>query len=112
MGTYTVGATVMVAVGVLGDMLTAALQNGAAYTGRADMSRASRSFAQDVARGSTAAELLSPAMTEATSARLALVCIFAGKNVSCLKDRLYLWLMVCLVLTRDWGLKRVDPGNE
>lgn len=28
-GTYTVGATVMVAVGVLGDMFTAALQKGA-----------------------------------------------------------------------------------
>lgn len=53
------------------------------------MSRASRSFEQDVARVSTAAELLSPAMTEATSARLALVCIVAGTNVSYLKDRLY-----------------------
>lgn len=57
------------------------------------MSRASRSFAQVTARGSipTAAELLSPAMIEATSARLALVCIVAGTNVSYLKDRLYLW---------------------
>lgn len=77
------------------------------------MSRASRSFEQDVARVSTAAELLSPAMIEATSARLALVCIVAGKNVSYLNDRLYLWLMGCLVsITREWGLKRVEPGNE
>lgn len=48
------------------------------------MRRASRSFEQVTARGSTAtaAELARPAMIEAASAREALVCIVAEKIVA------------------------------
>lgn len=45
------------------------------------MRRESRSVEQVTARGSTAAELASPAMTEAANAREALVCIVAGTIV-------------------------------
>lgn len=79
------------------------------------MRRARTSFEQVTARGSTAtaAELASPAMMVAATAREALVCIFAGKNVSYVKRSLCLWLVDgCLVLTRDCVLKRVEPGNE
>lgn len=68
------------------------------------MRRASRSFEQVTARGSTAtaAELARPAMTEAASAREALVCIVAEKIVAFRKRSWLLWLLVgCLVLTRD-----------
>lgn len=52
------------------------------------MRRASRSLEQVTARGSTAtaAELVSPAMIEAESAREALVCIVAEKIVAFWKD--------------------------
>lgn len=105
----------MVAVGVIGGIFTAALQKGAAYAGRATMRRESISLEQVTARGSTAtaAELASPAMTEAASAREALVCIIARTSVSYVKRLLCLWLPVgCLVRRETGGLKRVEPGNE
>lgn len=49
-----------------------------------------------------AAELVSPAMIEAASAREALVCIVAEKIVAFRRRLLLLWLLVgCLVLKRD-----------
>lgn len=65
------------------------------------MSRYRRSFEHVTARASnsTAAELQSPARAEATSARVALVCIVTGKNVLFVKDRLvfayFYWLGCC-----------------
>lgn len=101
----------MVAVGVFAGMFTAALQKGAAYAGRAAMRRESTSLEQVTARESTptAAELANPAMAEAASAREALVCIIAGKNVAYVKRSLCLWLLVGanerLGAQNEWSLE-------